>query len=65
MNVSHYCSECLGLVPMYGEAEENITADIHKKLQVNSEEMDILHGAYRVDNPNSKYCAWGLSGGQS
>jgi len=45
-------SESLGLVPMWGEAPDDVTADIHKLLHLASDQVDLLYGAYREDNPN-------------
>lgn len=49
-----FCSDTLGLVPIWGHAHEGVAKSVHSKLHVSENELGILYGAYREDNVNSK-----------
>ena len=53
-NVCSYCSDRLGKVPLWGDAPETVINDFQQKFKLSVNELEILFGAYREDNPNCK-----------
>ena len=49
-----FCSDKLGKVPLWGDAPESVIKDFQQKFKLSVNELEVLFGAYREDNPNCK-----------
>ena len=52
------CSERAGWIPNRGEVPESLAMEYKWIMGLSVTEMEIMHGAYRKDNPNCKLCIW-------
>ena len=48
------CSERIGWIPEPGELPSNLVDEYRWVFGLSVTEMEIVHGAYRKDNPNCK-----------
>ncbi len=42
-------------MPLWGDAPESVINDFQQKFKLSLSELEVLFGAYREDNPNSKF----------